>query len=87
MVGDVVKSHQRAQVICFVLLRIQRCLIFIQAISFLRFVGDVGFLLGAAFSGVIGQLTSIETTMQLNSAFIGVGIAVFLFRRRKTLKV
>ncbi len=53
-----------------------------QAISFLRFVGDIGFLLGAAFSGVIGQMTSIETTMQLNSAFIAAGIGLFLYRRR-----
>jgi MFS family permease len=53
-----------------------------QAISFLRFMGDVGFLLGAAFSGVISTHSSLELTMQANSVFIAAGIGLFFLRRR-----
>ena len=58
-----------------------------QAISFLRFMGDIGFLLGAGFSGIISsQLSSLETTMQANSIFIAAGIGLFFLRRNVVAK-
>lgn len=54
-----------------------------QAISLLRTIGDVGFLIGAAFSGIMCQLTSIGTTMQSNASFIAAGILMFFIRQYK----
>jgi len=57
-----------------------------QAISLLRFVGDVGFLMGATFSGMLSQFTSIGLTLQSNTIFILSGITVFFIRRKLRVK-
>ena len=56
-----------------------------QAISLLRFVGDVGFLIGVSFAGVMSQITSLELTLQFNTTFIMAGICIFLLRTQKRL--
>jgi len=51
-----------------------------QGLSLLRASGDLGYMLGASFSGVLATVTCIDTALQLNGALAAAGMSYFAFK-------